>query len=669
MSVQDGGVGLVRGSEARRLKGRRAFLLALGAALVIAAAWLGLTTRRLWVAALAVRSDLAALESLAGGGVEQLDVEQAVRLFRTTRADLQAVEAAARPFLWAAPYLGWLPRYGPDVAAAPALLQIALDLTGAGEEALEPLLPLLDGLTEEPGGDGRSMLPEVVAALEGARPQLDGALAALEQARTVRDGLPADRLSPLLQGLVARLDRYLPLLEQGLRAALLAPGVLGADEPRTFLVLVQNEDELRPTGGFISGVAQVTVEDGQVLDLQFEDSYAVDDFSHPYPEPPAPLREFMLIDLWVFRDSNWSPDFPTSARAAIELYTISRDVSLDGVVALDQETIRLLVEALGPLQVESSAEPVTGRNVIRLAREAWEPGEGAFAEWWEHRKDFMGAVLDAAVLRLEQGLDRSSLLRLARALVQALQQRHLQLYLADREGASLIAELGWDGALTRPAGDSLMVVDANLGFNKANAAVEESLDYTVDLRNLSRPRATLIVSHTHLMDSGERPCRQQPRYDATYEQMIERCYWDYLRVYVPSGSQLVGGTPHAVSGAELLSGRASPAEVWVGPEEAGHQVFATFLLLRPAERLETGLEYLLPESVIQVRDGGLVYTLLVHKQPGTRAIPLRVRVLLPAGAVLAASDPEPTAASGGAFEFSAVLDTSWTLEVRFASTP
>ena len=669
MSVQDGGAGLAGGNEARRLRGRRVLLLALGAVLVVAAAWLGLTARRLWVAASALRSDLAALESLAAGGAEQLDLERAVRVFRAARADLQAVDAAARPFLWAAPYLGWLPRYGPDVAAAPALLQIALDLTGAGEEALEPLLPFLDGLAEGSGSDGRGMLPEVVAALEDARPQLDGALAAVDRARTVRDGLAADRLSPLLRGWVARLDRYLPLLEQALRAALLAPDLLGADEPRTFLVLVQNEDELRPTGGFISGVAQVTVEDGHLLELQFEDSYAVDDFSYPYPDPPAPLREFMLIDLWVFRDSNWSPDFPTSARAATDLYTISRDVSVDGVVALDQETIRLLVEALGPLQVEGAAEPVTGRNVIRLAREAWEPSEGGFAEWWEHRKDFMGAVLDAAVLRLEQGLDRDSLLRLARAVVQALQQRHLLLYLADEEGAGLIAELGWDGALTPPAGDSLMVVDANLGFNKANAAVEESLTYTVDLRDLSQPRATLVVSHTHVLDSGERPCQQRPRYDDTYEQMIARCYWDYLRVYVPSGSQLVEGTPHAVSGAELLSGLGSPAEVRVGPEEAGHQVFATFLLLRPGESLETGLEYLLPESVIQAGDDGLIYTLLVHKQPGTRAIPLRVRVLLPDGAVLSASDPEPTAVSGGALEFSAVLDTSWALEVRFAGTP
>ncbi len=42
----------------------------------------------------------------------------------------------------------------------------------------------------------------------------------------------------------------------------------------------------------------------------------------------------MGIDLWVFRDSNWSPDFPTAARQAVALYRPGQPVSVDGVVAL-----------------------------------------------------------------------------------------------------------------------------------------------------------------------------------------------------------------------------------------------------------------------------------------------------------------------------------------------
>ena len=124
--------------------------------------------------------------------------------------------------------------------------------------------------------------------------------------------------------------------------------------------------------------------------------------SQPYPAPPAPLLEYMLSELWLFRDSNWSPNVPTSAQTAIDLYAISRDVQPAGVIALDQQAVRLLIEALGPLHVEGYSEPITGQNVIHMARQAWNPGDQPSDDWWPHRKDFMFLVL-AGVARRRLG--------------------------------------------------------------------------------------------------------------------------------------------------------------------------------------------------------------------------------------------------------------------------
>lgn len=631
--------------------------------------WMGAALSRLWKATSAVRADLVALESLTAGDAQALDIENAVRLLHTTRADLETLQAAARPFLWLAPHLGWLPRYGPDIRAAPVLLEIALDLTAAGEEVVEPLTPLLGRATGQEPPSERALLKEATATLEDARPQLMAALSAIQEAQAAREGLKAERLTPRVRKWVERLDRYLPLLEQGVKGALLLPELLGADGPRTYLVLIQNEDELRATGGFISGVARVTVERGDLLELQFEDSYAVDDFSKPYPDPPAPLLEYMLSELWLFRDSNWSPDFPTSARMAIALYAIGRGIEADGVIALDQEAIRLLVEALGPLQVEGHPEPVTGENVIQMARRAWAPSEEITADWWKHRKDFMAALLDAAVHRVEGGLDQGGLQRLARAALQALHEKHLLLYLEDEEAAALMAELGWDGALIRSPGDYLMVVDTNMGFNKVNALVEENLEYVVDLTDLTQPRATLTVRHRHPLEYGETSCRQEPRYDSTYEQMMERCYWDYLRVYVPLGTRLMDATPHPVSGLELLSGQPSPGQVTAGPPEHDHDVFATFLLLHPGEVLETRFEYALPKGVLQAREGGYEYILVVQKQPGTHAVPLRMLILLPPGVEVEMSDPKPTSMTSAELEYAFTLETDQVLKVIIRFRP
>jgi hypothetical protein len=609
------------------------------------------------MAASAVRADLDALEALTTSDLQALDVEAAIDTLHATRTDLEALHTAARPFLWLTLYLGWLPRYGPDVQAAPLLLDMALDLTVAGEEVVVSLDPLLIEVTGHEGAGGESLVQTAVVTLQTARPQLMDALSSVQEAQAARESLEAEQLSPRVQGWVARLDRYLPLLARGVKGILLAPELLGANGPRTYLILAQNEDELRPTGGFISGVARVTVERGALIDMQFEDSYAVDDFSKPYPHPPAPLLEIMLSELWLFRDSNWSPDFPTSARAAASLYTLSRDVQVDGVIAVDQGAIGRFVGALAPLHVEGYAERITQENVVQLARRAWEPGEEVTADWWAHRKDFMAALLNAVVQRLQGGLDRAQLIRLARAALGALEEKHVLVYLEDGSAASLLAELGWDGALARQRGDYLMVVDANLGFNKVNAVVQESLVYDVDLTDLAHPQATLTVHHWHPVEHGENPCRHEPRYDPTYEQMMERCYWDYLRVYVPLGARLTDATPHAISGSELLSGRPSPAQVTVGPPEEDHEVFATFFLLRPREALQTRFEYALPPEILQTREGDTGYALLVQKQPGTRAVPLRVRVLLPPGADVAASEPQPTSVTGQEVEYALTLET------------
>ena len=95
-----------------------------------------------------------------------------------------------------------------------------------------------------------------------------------------------------------------------------------------------------------------------------KDSYAVDNWEQPHPSPPAALTKHMAADLWVLRDSNWSPDFPEAADVARALYAQDQGTATDGAVALDLEAVRLLVGAVGPLQVPGVAEPVTGDNAL-----------------------------------------------------------------------------------------------------------------------------------------------------------------------------------------------------------------------------------------------------------------------------------------------------------------
>jgi len=208
-----------------------------------------------------------------------------------------------------------------------------------------------------------------------------------------------------------------------------------------------------------------------------------------------------------------------------------------------------------------------------------------------------------------------------------------------------------------------MVVDTNMGFNKADGLVERQLDYLADLTDPDRPRARLNIRYAHPVEQSDSPCIHEPRYDATYQEMMERCYWDYLRVYTPAGIELLRATPHAVPGSEMLSGQTSPAQVTLGPTELGRDVLATFLLLRRGETLETRFEYALPPDVLRSQGGDTEYTLLIQKQPGTRAVPLRVGILLPPGASIASSEPRATRISGSALQYDLMLDTDQRVRV------
>ncbi len=627
--------------------------LALGAVLLII--WGGTVGRAAFSLRTHLREATALLEHLEGGVPDPAAV---CGLARGLRADVSVLTRQAGWAVRLAPALGGLPGVGGDLRAAPHLLATADHLTRAGVitcDALEPAFGLLEEGTGFPSPE--ALLPYLTAA----RPSLEMALDEVEQAVAAWERVDLSSLSPRTARRAGLLDKALPLLRVGLSAALVAPDLLGADGPRTYLILAQNEDELRPTGGFLTGVGEVRVENGRLVSITFRDSYAADDFSLPYPDPPEPLRRYMGIDLWVFRDSNWSPDFPTAARQALALYRPDTPVQADGVVALDQYALRELVGALGPLTVEG--ETVTRETVIPYIRQAWAPEDGSLTgEWWRERKSFMGALAQAVWDRLQNGSVDG--LVLARALLRLLEEKHLLIYLSDPRAQALVAGQNWDGALRPGMGDFLMVVDANVGYNKASAKVQEAVTYEVDLSRWP-PQATLTLVYTHTAPAGY-PCVPEVRYDPVYEQMMDRCLWDYLRVYVPHGSRLMDATRIPVPGEALWSGRPESGEVTVRPAEEGPVLSLETLLLLPPGAVQTrSFTWELPERVVARQGDEGTYRLRVQKQPGTVGHPLRIRIRLPDGASLAAADPFPSAIDGAVLIFETRLDRDREFFLRF----
>lgn len=599
---------------------------------------------RIYQRALPVYQDVTRLQELARGPVEIAILDKALPVLTALQEDLSAFKKEAQPVLGLCPRLGWVPIYGGDIASAPVLIELAEHLLNTSMLASRASRPLMNQLDSQ---DSSLDPARLTALLVRAQPQLKEAREELDRALAVRKTIPAQRLSPRLQALLTdQLDPVLPLAEDGLSLAAALPGILGAgsEGPKTYMLLPQNEDELRPTGGFITGVGNLVVHNGQVISLDFESvDTEQEDWSKPYPSAPWQLKEYMNSRVLLLRDANWFTDFPTTALWVEYLYAYTHAHSVDGILAFDQHFLVMLLGELGPLQVEDVSYPITSQNIIEYMRQAKIPPsqEAVLAGWY--RKEFISEIAGALLEELTsgQGHDWRGI---ARVLSQAMAERHLLLQFDDPVVTALLAERDWDNALHPGEADYLMVTDTNIGFNKTNAVVDVRLTYDVDLTDLSSPVGTLTVIHKNNAREDV-PCVHGETAQFTGEQMypINSCYWSYLRVYKQAGAELIAATPHSVPGKWMLLGQSIPARVDQLDEELpGVDGFGALLVVPGGRSLSTSFKFALPRTALSTQEGSsqLAYHLKVQKQPGTLAIPITIRIHLPTRAAVQSTSIE-----------------------------
>jgi hypothetical protein len=332
-------------------------------ALVVALACVGYGLYWGWQTAQHARALRAHAQSLRALKPAQLGA--AGPLLRAMGKDVALLRADLRLPLAIAPYLGWLPRIGPTLRAAPPLLDAGEALLAASATAVEVFQEPLQVALSDPS---RALpLLRVQSAAHAAR--LEEAARLAGQASDTLVALDAAALWPPLGEPLAQAQPLVPLLRAAFEALPLLPRLLPA-EKQTYLLLAQNSDELRPTGGFLSSLATLTLANGLPQIGPFEDTYQLEDWGRDHPNPPEPLRQHMGLDLWTTRDANWWPDFPVSARAVITMYQLNRDIAAQGIIAADMVAAARLVAALAPLRLPSG-ETLGRDQVEQRFRESW----------------------------------------------------------------------------------------------------------------------------------------------------------------------------------------------------------------------------------------------------------------------------------------------------------
>ncbi len=360
---------------------------------------------------------------------------------------------------------------------------------------------------------------------------------------------------------------------------------------RTFLILFQNNLEIRPGGGFIGAFGIVKIKNGRLESIETHD---LSNFDAKVPEniqPPYPMKEIGFVENWKLRDSNWSPDFVINALKAESFYHLGGGKEkIDGVIGITSNVLTSLLSVTGPVEIEGYPGTYDSENaILKLEYQV----EKAFDEQGierAERKSIMGD-LARAILQRAESLSLKEKKQLVDILFSDLSKKDIQLYFTDKYLQNIAEKAQWTGKVDDSwRSDYLMTVDANLGAYKSDYYVKRSLDYTVDLSK-DAPVANLKITYQHT---------------AKQRDWMTKDYLTYLRVYVPSGAELT----NLQNFNEDVSG-----------EEFNKEYFGALVKVPLNSTKTVELEYILPQEI------GNNYDLLIQKQAGINDIPTKLHVV------------------------------------------
>lgn len=397
------------------------------------------------------------------------------------------------------------------------------------------------------------------------------------------------------------------LVKQAWAMSVLLPklvGLEGAVGPggKNYLIILQNNMELRPTGGFIGSFAKVSFEGGKLKKIEVNDVYAIDGQLKFHVEPPKEINEDLGQKNWYMRDANWEPDFPTSARQVEWFYNKEAGERVEGVVALDMSAMERLLGVVGSLDLADYNEKITADNLFEKAITHAEVG---FFPGSQAKKSFLTALTNQIFNKIFF-LPQNNWSGIISALGQSLDEKHISVYLDDPKLFSYLDSQNWIHALPRQASkkseqsspdrDFLSLVEANLGANKVNYYLDRSYNLETVVGKEGEIRHRVRVSYTNRSPSDTFPGGK---------------YKNRLRIYLPFGSKL----NRVLWGENEITKNASSFV------DYGRSGYSMLLELMPKEQKTLVLDYSVPVK-LEFKDGKAIYHLDIIKQAGLLKDPL-----------------------------------------------
>lgn len=395
---------------------------------------------------------------------------------------------------------------------------------------------------------------------------------------------------------VNKVSRFLPISQDEKKELAVVSSIVEwvtkeDNQEKKFLIMLQNDAELRPGGGFLGQYAIVKMKNGNITSIYVEDANLLDQRIQAKIPAPFPFKRMMQIKNWKFRDSNFSPDFPTNVDKAKYFFRLAGGNSngFDGVIAVNSQVFDDVLSLTGPITVPGYSGEFNSENASRKLEEIVEKAYIMDPELdTQNRKAILKTMAPIIMNKL---VTLGNITKIAELFHNEMKNRNVMLNFNDQNLQEAVASVHWDGTVPREwDGDYLMAVDANMGALKTDYYMKREMNYNIDFTQ-SKPTVTLNIKYKNT---------------APYGDWRTSDYHAYLRIYVPKGSQFVSSNmvSHLIDGEEFNKTYFGfKVDVVMGREVNGQIV------------------YTLPDSFTAEN-----YKLLIQKQSGAGDVPVSVHV-------------------------------------------
>lgn len=413
---------------------------------------------------------------------------------------------------------------------------------------------------------------------------------------------------------------FIPLLR-------IAPDFLGMHGKKTYLILFQNNAELRPGGGFIGSYGIVSFDKGHMGSIIIHNTYDPDGLLHKHIEPYFIGRRYLQVHLFM-RDSNFDVDFVKSAQKVAYMLQQESGQKVDGVVAIDLSFVKSLIQVLAPIDLWQYNTTVTPNNFFLLT-ETHADKHSFFGS--TQKQDFLRKLFDAIQLKIAMNKP-VYYLQFIQKLADGLKQKHVLLTVTNPTLQAILTQGRISSALWDPREsklgtitDFLGINEANIGANKANYFLKRSIAHHVTINSLGVTQETLSITYTNTTQTESWPSGK---------------YKNYLRIILPLHTVLQSITID--NQRQKIVPAVTNFRIYEAPDfhppqglevdtaqESGKTIYGFVITVGLKTTKTVKITYQLPETVILKNLS--TYDLYIFKQPGTDNDPYSFTFTAPQG--------------------------------------